>query len=113
HVGKKQQFKTVGEAVHTANAFDTLIIHEGVYKEHSLLINKPLTIMAEGKAIIDAESTVDDLFIIVSDSVTIIGLELINVGVSFLKEIAAVKIQKSKHIKIHNNLIKNCFFGIY
>ncbi len=113
HVGNKQQYKTVGEAVLRANAFDTLIVHEGVYKEHSLLINKPLTIIADGKAIIDAESTVDDMFIIVSDSVTITGLELINVGVSFLKEIAAIKIRKAKHVRIHNNLIKNCFFGIY
>src|SRR5690606_10064407 len=89
HVGKNQQYQTIKEAVLSATSFDTLIIHEGIYKEHSLVINKPLTLIAKGKAIIDAGDAVADIFVIVSDSVSITGFELINVGVSFLKEIAA------------------------
>lgn len=113
HVGKNQQHKTVSEAILSAVSFDTLIVHEGVYKEHSLVIDKPLTLIANGKAVIDADDAVADIFVLVSDSVSITGFELRNVGVSFLKEIAAVKLRKVKYAKIHNNIIKNCFFGIY
>src|SRR5690606_31393240 len=113
HVGTKKKYNTIKEAVLHASPFDTIIVHKGIYKEHTTVLNKPLTLIANGKAVIDADGQAADILVLVSDSISVKGFELINVGVSFLKEIAAIKLRRVKHVKINNNLIKNCFFGIY
>jgi len=113
HVGTKKKYNTIKEAVLHASPFDTIIVHKGIYKEHTIVLNKPLTLIANGKAVIDADGQAADILVLVSDSISVKGFELINVGVSFLKEIAAIKLRRVKHVKINNNLIKNCFFGIY
>ncbi len=112
-VGKGREYEMIGDALQIAVAYDTLVIYEGHYREHSLVVNKPLTILAHGDVIIDAQGAPADIWLVRSDFVTISGLTLRNVGPSFLKEIAAVKTQQVSGVTISDNDIDSCFFGVY
>jgi len=48
-----------------------------------------------------------------SDSVVIRGLTLKDVGVSYVEDLAAIRIVRSKHCVIESNRLINAFFGIY
>ena len=104
---------TIQETIDQSLPGDTIIIKKGYYAEHSILVNKPLTILGEDSPIIDAKHMEVELFIITADSVHIKGLVLKNVGVSFLKEYAAIKVKQASYGSIQSNLIKGTFFGIY
>ena len=111
--GTQLSISSIKNTVQNARPYDTLLIPEGLYTEHSITIDKPLTLIAKGKVVLDAEQQPYNIFIISSDSVTISGFHLRNVGTSFLEEIAAVMIRDAKYSLVQNNTIINCFFGIY
>ena len=104
---------TIQEIIDRSSPGDTIIIKKGYYRAHSIVVNKPLTILGEGRPIIDAAHMEAELFIITADSVHLRGLVLKNVGVSFLKEYAAIKVKQASYGTLQGNLIKGTFFGIY
>jgi len=53
------------------------------------------------------------LIVIRSDSVTIRGFTLRNVGVSSVDDRAAIRVERARHCRIEGNRIENGFFGIY
>ena len=106
------EFKTIGQAVKQAKDYDTIIIKKGIYPEHDLLITRPLTIIGENDAIIDGEDK-GEILTIQADHVTIDGLTFINVGTSYTKDFAAVRVVKSKNFIIRNLKMKKLFFGVY
>ncbi len=112
-VGPGERFAEITPAVAAAHAFDTLLVKKATYREHTIIINKPLWVMGEGMPVIDARNKEADIFIIMSDSVFIEGFVLSNVGVSYLNEYAAVKVRKGRNGVVRNNTIKDCYFGIY
>jgi len=50
---------------------------------------------------------------VTADSVTIRGLVFRNVGVSFVEDRAALKVDEARHCVVEDNRIENAFFGIY
>ena len=103
--------KTIKEAIEKAAKNDTIFIENGVYNEHDIFINKPLTLIGNSAAIIDGNKK-GYILTIASDSVTIKGITLQNVGKSYTKDFAAIHISKSKHFKIEDVRLKTVFFGI-
>ncbi len=101
-----------GEAIATAEKGDTVLIKEGTYFETNILVDKPLTIIGENFPVIDGEM-LDHIITVTADSVTIKGLQVQNVGVSFIEDRAAIRVEKASHFKIINNKIYNAFFAIY
>lgn len=112
-VGAGQQYQSLKDAIANAGDFDTVIVKPGDYSEHSIIVNKPLTILGEQRPRIEPGAEKVEVFVVAADSVVIEGFEIANVAVSFLKELAAIKVRSGKHGVIRNNLITNCFFGIY
>lgn len=112
-VGKTKQYNTIRTAVLASIPFDTVLVYPGVYEEHSIVIDKPLTIRGLNSPTIDAKETPAEIFVIVANRVRIEGCVLTNVGMSYLHEYAAIKIRSSRSIAITHNRITNCFFGIY
>ncbi len=104
--------KTIKEGIKNATAFDTLLIKKGTYKEMDILVDKPLTIIGENYPIVDGENR-GEIIKVVADSVTIDGLFIINVGTSYTKDHAAVRIKESKYFTIKNLVLEKLFFGIY
>jgi len=91
---------------------DTLVIKKGIYYENEILIDKTLTILGEDFPIIDAESK-SKLFTIIADSVTIKGLHIKNIALSYTEDLSAIRIKKQKYFVVEDNILENIFFGIY
>ncbi|WP_223034936.1 nitrous oxide reductase family maturation protein NosD [Hanstruepera marina] len=99
-------------AISLAKPFDTVIVKKGTYKEHNIVIDKPLTLVGKNYPVIDGELK-GEVITIISDSVTVDGLFIINVGTSYTEDYAAIRVKKSKHFTIQNLVLEKLFFGIY
>ncbi|WP_445735431.1 nitrous oxide reductase family maturation protein NosD [Mariniflexile sp.] len=106
------KISSIKSAVAISKENDTIIIKKGIYKEHNILIDKPLTIIGEDYPVIDGEEQ-GELITITSDHVSIDGFFLKNVGNSDTKDFAAVRVRKSNYFEIKNLIIEKLFFGIY
>ena len=102
----------IEEALISAKPYDTILFNKGSYHLENISINKPLIVQGAGRPTIESLSG-DEIFLILSDSVTITGFHLTGVTTSYIKERAAIRVVKSKHFLISNNMIEDCFFGIY
>ena len=103
---------SIQEAINQAKDFDTLLVKKGTYKEHDILVDKPLTIIGKDYPIIDGELK-GEIITIISDNVTVDGLFIINVGTSYTEDYAAIRVRRSKHFEIKNLVLEKLFFGIY
>jgi nitrous oxidase accessory protein len=103
---------TLKDAVNQAKDFDTILVEKGTYKEHDIVIDKPLTIIGENYPVIDGELK-GEIITIVADNVTVDGLFIINVGTSYTEDYAAIRVRESKNFVIQNLVLEKLFFGIY
>lgn len=106
------QYSSLKGAIAQAQDFDTIIVKSGTYKEHDIVIDKPITIIGKNYPVIDGEKK-GEIITITSDSVTVDGLFIKNVGLSYTEDFAAIRVRKSKHFVIQNLVLENLFFGIY
>lgn len=111
-VCKTCDFSSIKSAISHAKAFDTILIKKDTYKEHNITIDKPLTIIGKDYPIIDGEEQ-GEIITVVSDSVTVDGLFIVNVGTSYTEDFAAIRIRKSKNFVVQNLVLEKLFFGIY
>jgi nitrous oxidase accessory protein len=101
---------TIHEGVERANSYDTLLVAKGIYVCENVEVIKPLTIIGDS-AILDGRST-GYILKILSDSVHLEGLKLINSGRSYTKDWAAIYVSRSSHFSISSIEIEDPFFGI-
>ena len=106
------QVKTIHEGVALAKDQDTLLIRQGLYQEFNILIDKPLTLIGEDYPVVDGQEK-GEIFRIVSDSVSLQGFSIVNVGVSYTSDHSAIRVVRSKDFHIENNRFENLFFGIF
>ena len=111
-VGKKENYNSIKSAIAKATSGDTLLIKKGLYKEGNLIINKPITIIGLNTPIIDGENKYE-IITVKCDNVFISGLRLINSGLSFIEDNAAIKLEDVNNCTIINNEFNNNFFAIY
>lgn len=104
---------SIKEAVEKAKAGDTILVKKGVYLETGIEIDKPLTLRAESGTVLDGQSKGEILLINKTEDVIIDGFEIRNVGTSYLRDYAAVRIRESRDFIIENLVIHEPFFGIY
>jgi len=105
-------FQTLNQAIAYAKDFDTIIVRKGTYKEHNIIVDKPLTIIGENYPVIDGDRK-GEIITIISDNVTVDGLILTNVGSSYTDDYAAIRVRRSKNFLIQNLVLEKLFFGIY
>nr|WP_235855836.1 nitrous oxide reductase family maturation protein NosD [Allomuricauda aequoris] len=103
---------TLKGTIARAQANDTLLVQKGTYREFEIIVDKPLVIKGIGYPIIDGGKK-GEIFRIQSDNVTLDGLFIINVGVSYTKDNAAIRVVRSKNFLIQNMVLEQLFFGIY
>ena len=111
-VGPSGEFNQVKLALSEAKAGDIIKIAPGTYQEGLIEINKPVTLLGYGYPIISA-SEKEGVFIISSDGVTISGLQIENVGTSYIEDLAGIRLNQVRDCTIEGNRLLNCFFGIY
>ena len=103
--------KNIKEAIKVAKDGDEILIKKGVYKEHNIVINKPISLIGEEGAIIDGQN-VGGILIFETNKFKIKGLKIINVGASYTVEYAAIKVIKGIDFMIENCILENVYFGI-
>lgn len=98
--------------VDNAAPHDTILITNGTYDIAPVNINKAITLMGQSNAHLRSR-TGDEILLVTVDSVNIIGIIFSGVKTNYLKETSAIRIVRSKDFQIINNIIEDCFFGIY
>ena len=111
-VGADRPYATIQEAIRSARAGDTITIYQGIYKEGNIEIDKKLVMIGVGYPVLDGENEYE-IIRVMADSVTIRGLSLKDVGVSYVEDRSAIRIVESSHCMIESNRLENAFFGIY
>jgi nitrous oxidase accessory protein len=104
--------KSLKQAILVAKPYDTIKIKKGIYKATNLFIDKPITIIGENYPTIDG-SLKGDIFKINADYVSIMGLNIINVGKDFSNSNTAIRVQRSKNFNISGNRFENVLYAIY
>lgn len=99
-------------AIAAASPHDTVRVAAGVYREPLVVVDRPLTIIGEGAAILDGEGE-RALMVIRADSVTVRGLHFRNTGRSFSDDRAALTVDEARFCHIEGNRFDDTFFGIY
>jgi len=103
---------TFQSAIGAAQENDTIRVSAGTYVEHDVQITKQLTIEGIGLPTIDADGK-GTIIVVKASRVSISGLRFINTPVSFVKENAAILLEKVRDCKIIGNSFHNNFFAIY
>ncbi len=106
------EYSSIKQTIQLAKAHDTLLVQKGTYREYEIVVDKPLVIKGTDYPIVDGEKK-GEIFQIQSDGVTLDGLFIINVGVSYTKDNAAIRVIRSKDFRIQNMVLEQLFFGIY
>lgn len=100
---------TIGRLIKTARPGEVVRVPAGVYREH-IRIDKPLSLIAEGRAVIDGMSS-GDIVEIAAPHVTLRGFIIRDTGIDLDKENAAVRVL-ADHAVIENNTLEDILFGI-
>lgn len=110
YVGKSYHIKTITEGISLAKNGDTILVEEGIYKEHGIKILKGVHLIGKGNPILDGEFK-ENILQITADNFSLEGFTIRNVGTSYTKDYAAVLVSKSNQFLIKNNVLENVFFG--
>ena len=106
------EVRTVAAAIARVRPGGEITVEPGVYREPTIVVDKPVTLVGRAGAVLDGERQ-RAIMTITADDVTVRGLELRNVGTSFLEDHAAIRVAKASRCVIENNRIDDAFFGIY
>lgn len=112
HVGAGQAHATVASAISAATAGDVIKVHEGIYQEGNLRVDKPVRLEGLGFPILDGGGK-HEVLTIVSSDVSINGFEVRNSGVSNLEDYAGIKISGAQRVSVEGNKLRHCNFSIY
>lgn len=111
-VGRGKSFVKIKEALVVAEKGDTLLIHNGLYKEGNIVIDKQLTLIGVDFPIVDGDRK-SEVLTIRADSVIIQGLRIQHSSYASLDDPGGIKIKESKYVQIIDNILYDNFFGIY
>ena len=100
-------------ALANAAAGDTIIIMPGMHYGHSFDIVRSVTLQGTAGGIVDGQSRGRSIFTVNADDVTITGLTIRNVAVSYVDDNAAIKVIQRQRVRIKDCRIENGFFAIY
>lgn len=112
HIGPGQTTSNIHQALEQAQPGDTVWIHEGFYTEGNIAINKPIALIGIGFPVLDGQHNCEIITINASD-VLIQGLEIRNSGQLSTIDLAGIKVLSSDRVRIINNRVQDCTFGIY
>jgi nitrous oxidase accessory protein len=110
-VCKNCDVSTIKKAVELAEDGDKIFVKKGIYNEHDIQIDKEVSIIGEDGVIIDGEK-IGNILYVIADNFVLKNVKIINVGVSFTKDNAAIKVHRIKNFVLENIVMENVFFGI-
>src|SRR5215208_5870764 len=106
------EVRSIGEALRRARPGARIVVRGGVYREPTIVVDKPVEIVGEGWPVLDGAGS-RQIMSVGADDVTVRGLVFRNVGTSFIEDRAAIKVTGARGCTIEGNRIEDAFFGIY
>jgi nitrous oxidase accessory protein len=103
---------TITRALELARSGDRILVRSGIYREPTLTVDKSVAIVGEGRPVLDGQGE-RQLMTILADDVSVSGFVFRDVGVSFVEDRAAVRVEDSLGCRIADNRFEDAFFGIY
>ena len=104
--------RTLGAALAAADSGARILVRSGLYREPTIRVEKPVTIVGEGAPVLDGDGQ-RPIMVVVANHVTVRGLTFRNPGVSYVEDRAALRVAKVRDCAIEDNVIEQAFFGIY
>jgi len=111
-VGKNYASKSVKSALDKAQNGDTVFVHEGIYKEGNIIIDKEIVFIGKGFPILDGQKKFEVLSI-KANHVSVSGFSIQHSGYATLDDPGGLKIYNAHHVTIQDNIFEDNFFGIY
>ncbi|ROL56227.1 nitrous oxide reductase family maturation protein NosD [Bacteroidetes/Chlorobi group bacterium Naka2016] len=112
-VNKNGKIQSISFAINFAQENDTIYIRKGTYFEKNIFIGKPLTIIGENGTIVDCRSEDAFGFLIKTKNFIIKNITIKNIGISYIKDNAAIKFDSCENVIVENIEVDNGFFSIY
>ncbi len=109
-VGAGEEFSTIGDAVASAHAGDTVIVEPGTYRER-LVIDLPLTLLGEGWPVLDGGGAGHVVEVLAP--LRIEGFVVRGSGSNVEEEHAGVMVRAAPGTRIIDNRLEDVFYGIY
>lgn len=104
--------RTLAEAVRLAPAGGRIVVKAGTYREPTIIVDKPVTIVGDGGPVLDGQGE-REIMTVTADSVTVRGLVFRDVGSSYREDRAAIRVKDARGCVIDGNRLERAFFGIY
>ncbi|MGN6394464.1 MAG: nitrous oxide reductase family maturation protein NosD [Mucilaginibacter sp.] len=111
-VSPHTRVQTLKQAIDLAKNGDTIIVQPGLYTSINTIVNKELTILGEGKPVLDAHHR-EEVVTITSNNVKFDGFIIQNSRTGSMRDFAGVRLSKVQNVTVSNNTLLNNFFGIY
>jgi len=102
---------TIKQAVALAIDGDSIFIKKGIYRENDIQIDRSISIYGEEGTIIDGQN-ISGVLIVTADNFSLKNIKIKNVGVSYIKDNAAIKLVRIENFTVENIELENVFFGI-
>ncbi|MCC7088368.1 MAG: nitrous oxide reductase family maturation protein NosD [Dehalococcoidia bacterium] len=103
------QQPSIASLIAAASPGDTVIVPPGTYREQ-LVIDKQVTLIGEGRPVIDGGGT-GDVVVITADGVTIRGFVIEGSGTNVSDEPTAVRLRGNNAV-VEDNIIRNVLYGV-
>ena len=103
--------RSIAGAVREAPAGSRIVIEAGTYREAPILIDRPLTVVGEGRPRIEAIQAATLVHVTAND-VTIRGLSFANIAPSHVEDRAAIKLDGVRGCVVEDNQIDGAPFGV-
>jgi nitrous oxidase accessory protein len=104
--------RSLGDAIRRAAPGSRIVVRPGTYREQPIVIDRPLTIVGEGRPIIEATAPAT-LIRVVADDVSLEGLVLTNVQSSHVEDRAGLKFERVHRCRVERVEIVGAPYGIY
>jgi nitrous oxidase accessory protein len=111
-VGPAAQVKSLRKAIELARDNDTIRLQAGIYKEGSLVIAKPLTLLGDNNPILEGENKYE-ILLITGRNITVRGITFRNSGYSAMNDFASIKLVDCTNITLEKNTIFHAYFAIH
>jgi nitrous oxidase accessory protein len=104
--------RSIGDAIRRAAPGSRIVVRAGTYREQPIVIDRPLTIVGEGRPVIEAVAPAT-LIRVVANDVSLEGLVLTNVASSHVEDRAGVKFERAQRCRVERMEIVGAPYGIY
>lgn len=112
HVGAKYPVKKIKEGLAKASQGDTLLVHEGIYREGNILVDKSLAVIGINYPVLDGQKK-HEVVSIKANRVQFKGFKVQRSGFATLDDPGAIKVYDRNYVTIADNILDDNFFGIY